>query len=127
MIFKVCQYILTFISRWKRHGPSFDDFPSPKDTLCQVWLKLAMWFLRRFLKLVNVFSLIRYYLPLVKGMAICVPIYQGCYVSSLVEIGQVIIKKKTLKVGQFIFAISLLSTLGKGCDPSLNRPESPSP
>ena len=47
--------------------------------------------------------------------------------SSLVEIGQVIIKKKTLKVGQFIFAISLLSTLGKGCDPSLNRPESPSP
>ena len=35
-----------------------DDFPSPKDALYQVWLKLALWFLRRrFLKFVNVFSL----------------------------------------------------------------------
>ena len=33
-------------------------FPSPKDALCQVWLKLAQWFLRRrFLKFVNVFLL----------------------------------------------------------------------
>ena len=35
-----------------------------KDTLCRVWFKLAMWFLRRrFLKVVNVFSLCDYYLP----------------------------------------------------------------
>ena len=43
---------------------------SPKDALCQVWLKLALWFLRRrFLKLVNVFSLFPYYLPLEMGVA----------------------------------------------------------
>ena len=40
------------------------ESPFPKDTLCQVWLKLAQWFLRRrFLNFVNVFSLYRYYLP----------------------------------------------------------------
>ena len=34
------------------------DFPSPKDALCQVWLKLVPWFMRRrFLNFVNVFSL----------------------------------------------------------------------
>ena len=41
---------------------------SPKNVLCQVWLKLAPWFLRtRFLNLVNVFWLFHYYLPLEKG------------------------------------------------------------
>ena len=44
---------------------------SPKDALCQVWLKLALWFLRRrFLKFVNIFSLFPYYLPLEKGVAL---------------------------------------------------------
>jgi hypothetical protein len=30
-------------------SPSFDQFrtPSPKDDLCQIWLKLAQWFWRR--------------------------------------------------------------------------------
>ena len=51
----------------------FNIFESPlyKDTLCQVWLNLAKWFLRRrFLKVVNVFSLCGYYLPLKKCMAL---------------------------------------------------------
>jgi hypothetical protein len=26
------------------------EFPSPEDDLCQVWLKLAVWFWRRFFK-----------------------------------------------------------------------------
>ena len=44
-----------------------DDSSSPKDALCQVWLKLAQWFWRRgFLNFVNVFSLFRNYLPLEK-------------------------------------------------------------
>mgnify|MGYP003683194777 CR=1 FL=1 len=43
------------------------EFPSPKDALCQVWLKLAQWFWRRrFLHFVNLFSLFRNYLPLEK-------------------------------------------------------------
>ena len=42
---------------------------SPKDALCQVWLKLAQWFLRRwFFIFVNVFSLFRNYLPLEKSV-----------------------------------------------------------
>ena len=38
---------------------------SPKDTLYQVWLKLAKWLLRRiFFNFVHVFSLFRFYLTL---------------------------------------------------------------
>ena len=45
--------------------------PSPKNALCQVWLKLAWWvFRRRFLNFVNVFSLFRNYLPLEKGVTL---------------------------------------------------------
>ena len=43
------------------------ESPSPKDALCQVWLKLTQWFWRRrFLNFVNVFSQFRNYLPLEK-------------------------------------------------------------
>ena len=41
------------------------ESPSPKDALCQVWLKLAKWFWRRrFLNFVNVFHYLCNYLPL---------------------------------------------------------------
>ena len=44
------------------------ESPSPKDVLCQVWLKLAQWFWRRkFLNFVNVYSLFCNYLPLERG------------------------------------------------------------
>ena len=47
------------------------ESPSPKDDLCQVWLKLAQWFWRRrFYNFVNVFSLFRNYLPLEKSGAL---------------------------------------------------------
>ena len=50
------------------------ESPSTRDTLCQVWLKLAQWFWkRRFLNFVNVFFTISYicnYLPLEKGRAL---------------------------------------------------------
>ena len=42
--------------------------PSPKDILCQVWLKLAQWlWIRRFLKFDNVYL---FYLPLENGVAL---------------------------------------------------------
>ena len=50
-----------------------------------------------------------------------IPFTQGCFVLSLVEIGQVVVEKKILKVCQCIFAISLLSPLGKGCGPSFEQ------
>ena len=44
------------------------ESPSPKDALCQVWLKLAQWFWRRnFFNFFNVFSLFCNYLPLKKA------------------------------------------------------------
>ena len=46
------------------------ESPSPRDALCQVWLKLAQWFWRRLLNFVNVFSLFRNYLHLEKGGAL---------------------------------------------------------
>ena len=60
------------ISPWKREGRALHlnklESPSPKDALCQVWLKMAQWFSgRRFLNLVNLFSIFRNYLPLEKG------------------------------------------------------------
>ena len=47
------------------------EFPLPKNALCLVWLKSARRFWRRrFLNFVNVFSLIRNYLSLEKGMTL---------------------------------------------------------
>ena len=46
------------------------EFPSSKDALCQLWLKFAQWFWRRFLNFVNVFLLFCNYTPLEKGMAL---------------------------------------------------------
>ena len=45
--------------------------PSPKDALCQDWLKLAQWFWRReFFNFVNVFLLFRNNLPFEKSGAL---------------------------------------------------------
>ena len=59
---------------WEGRDTSFEkklESSSPKDALCQVWLKMAHWFWRRrFSKVANVvFSLCCYYLPLKKCMA----------------------------------------------------------
>ena len=54
------------------------EFPSTKDDLCQVWLKLAQWFWRtRFLHFVNVFSPFRNYLSLEKGVALHINKYES--------------------------------------------------
>ena len=47
------------------------EFLSPNDALCQVWLKLALWFWRRrFLKFCQLFSLFLNYFPLEKGVGV---------------------------------------------------------
>ena len=46
-----------------------NEYPSPKDALCQVRLKLALWFWRRFLLFINEFSLFHYYFLFKKGVA----------------------------------------------------------
>ena len=73
--------------------------PSQKDSLCPVWLKLAQWFLRRrYFNFVNVFSLLRYYLPLKRAGSFISTnlnsLYLRMFVSNLVDIGSVIMEKK---------------------------------
>ena len=47
------------------------ESPSPKNALCQVWLKLAQWLRRRrFFNVFNVFLLFPNYLPLKKDVAL---------------------------------------------------------
>ena len=43
---------------------------SPKDALCQVWLKMALWFWRIFLNFIKVYSLFHNNLSLEKGIAL---------------------------------------------------------
>ena len=67
MYFAFC----VIISPWKRAGPFIWQtwIPSPKDALCQVWLKWnGSW--EDFLNFVNVFLLLRNYHPLEKGRAL---------------------------------------------------------
>jgi hypothetical protein len=46
------------------------DSPLPKDDLCQVWLKLAQWFWRRFLNDPTPLLHFCNYLPLEEGLAL---------------------------------------------------------
>ena len=74
--------------------------PLHQTMLCAILVEIGVWFWRRILfKFVNKFFLFPYYLPLQKGMAlhlkkILIPFTQGCFVSSLVEIGLVVWEKK---------------------------------
>ena len=63
-----------------------------------------------------------YYRPLEKGRAMHLnKLTQGCFVPSLVEIGHVVLEKKIFLFRLCIFAISLLSPLEKGQDPSFEQ------
>ena len=74
------------------------EIPLPKNTLCHVWLRLVQRFWRRFSKVVYKFSICCYYLPLEKGQGPpfeinLIPLTQGCSVTSLIEIGAVVLEK----------------------------------
>ena len=59
---------------WAGRVPSFKKKPlessSPKDSLCQIWLKMEQLFWRTFLKVLNVFLIFPNYLPFEKGVAL---------------------------------------------------------
>ena len=80
------------------------ESPSPRDTFCQVWLKLAQEFWRRrFLKVVNFFFIIFQLSPLWEGRGpsfeqTWIPFTQGYFVPNLVEIGPVVLEKKMKNV-----------------------------
>jgi hypothetical protein len=62
------------ISPWREAIPLFLnklESPSPKDDLCQVWLKLAQWFWRRFLNDSTPILHFCDYLPFEEDLALC--------------------------------------------------------
>jgi hypothetical protein len=73
------------------------ESPLSRDTLYQVWLNLASWFWRRFLKMFSVFLLFCYYLPIGEGQSPFNPLTQGQFVSSLIKIGPVVLEKNIFK------------------------------
>ena len=109
------------------------ESPSPKDALCQVWLKLAQWFWRRrSLNFSNVFSPFRNYLTLGKERGpsfeqIWIRFTQGCFVPSFVEIGSVVLEKKVFKFHQCISLFCNYLPLKRGRALHLNKLEFPSP
>ena len=88
------------------------ESPSPKDALCQVWLKLAQWFWRRrFLNFVNVFSQFRNNLPLEKGGALHLnkiesPSPKDALCEDWLKFAHWFWRRRFFKFCQFIFAIS---------------------
>ena len=108
------------------------EFPSTKETLCQVLLKLVQWFWGIwFFKFVNVFSQFCNYLPLEKGVAhhlknlkplhprILCPKLHWNWLSGSGE-------EDFFNLSMYI-AIPHLSSLGKGHGPSFEKLEFPTP
>ena len=94
----IAHYVNILSLLGKGRDPSWKNKPessSPKDALCQIWLKLAKWFSRRFL--IAIIS------PLKKGR---VPSFeqtwrfpsptQGCFLPSLVEIDPLVLRSQKL-------------------------------
>ena len=83
--------------------------PSPKDALCQVWLKLAVLEKKNFTKFCQHILLFRSYLLLGKGCGppfeqIWIHITKGCFVLSLDEIGPLALEKNISKFRQCILS-----------------------
>ena len=134
------------ISSWELNGSLLKSLnPLHQGAFWQVWLKLAQLLWRRkFLKLSMYFWYLLiispYYTPRKRSFGGYIvilmfkvvwtnmnPLLQGCFVSSLVEIGTVVLEKKILN---FINVFSLFRyylPLGKDMTLHMNKIEFPSP
>ena len=117
---------------WVLHLNKLES-PSPKDALCQVWLKMAQWFWRRrFLNFINVFSLFHYYLPFEKGGALHLnkhefPSPRNTLCQVWLKQAQQFWRRRFLKVVNLFLLIPNYLPFGKGVALHLNKLESPSP
>ena len=99
------------------------EFPLLKNTLCHVWLKLTKRFRRRFLKVVNLFSVCCYYLPLEKEQdpsfeRNLIPLTQGCSVPGLVEIGPLVLHRRS---SMYVHNVAIIIYFDKGHGPSCEQ------
>ena len=99
----LCKNYLPLEKGWAIHLNKH-EFTSPKEALCQVWLKLAQWFWRRrFLNFVNVFLLFRNYLPWEKGGP-----FLNKFVSGLIEVGSMVLENKIFLIASLYFHYFLI-------------------
>mgnify|MGYP003683318993 CR=1 FL=1 len=100
-------------------------FPSPNDTLCQVWLKMAIGFYRRRFFNFCYFVIIS---PWKKGgpSIIWINFTQGCFMLSMVEIGQKVMERKIFKFVNIFSWICNYLPLEKGWALHLNKVDFPS-
>jgi hypothetical protein len=103
-----------------------------KDDLCQFWLKLDQWFLRRFwmtplhFYMFNIISTLAKTWPFI-GQS-WIQFIQGKYVPSLIDFSLLVLEKNVFKTFQCISTLLPLSTiypLKKGVSLHLNKLESP--
>ena len=108
------------------------ESPSPKDSLRQIWLKLAQVFWRRFSNFFNVILVFRNYPPLEKGRALHLnklesPSSKDALCLVWLKLARWFWRKKILNFVNFVDAIWLLSPLGNVGALHLNKLESPLP
>ena len=88
------------------------ESPSPKDALCQVWLKLAQWFWRRRRSTFGIVSApSRIYLRLEKGGALHLkklesPSPKDALCQVWLKLAQLVRRRRFFKFRPFIFAFS---------------------
>ena len=105
---------------------------SPKDDLCQIWLKLVQWFWRRFLNDPTPFLHFCDYHHFEEDLAFSlfeqswIPFTQGWFVPSLIEFGPVVLKIFFFKFQCFLLFRYHLP-LGKGDPLHLHKFELSSP
>ena len=91
---------------------------SPKDDLCQIWLKLVQWFWRRFLNDLTPFLHFCDYHHFEEDLAFSlfeqswIPFTQGWFVPSLIEFGPVVLKIFFLNFNVF-YSFAIISPWGK--------------
>ena len=136
-ISKFLQYIFTIsilsplLEGW---GPSLEQFelPSPREVLCQVWLKLVQWdWKRRFLNIFNIILHFCYYFPLKKGLAIHLnkhesPSSKDTLCQVWLKLGQWFLRRRFLNILDRNLLFRYYLPLEKDVALHLNKLESPS-
>ena len=121
-IFKSCHLFLLFPNYLPfRNGVGLHlnklESPSPRDTLCHVWLKLALWFWRRRFLKVGFLLLFSNYLPFGKDMALHLnklesPLSRDALCQVWLKMAQCFYRGRFLKV--FIYSyFPIISDLGR--------------
>ena len=99
-----------------------------RKLLCNIYVNILIIYIfwrKQFSNFVNVYSLVGYFLPLKKGVTLYLNKLESPSLKDALcakfKIGLVILEKKIFKFRSGIFAVSLLSFLGKGHGPLFDQ------